>query len=101
MYDAVARDIVSAGWANQSFGSVQESGHFALLIIEPTEIDEIMRTFEFDLSREEVAALAGYYIVREDSQGLVWLTSFDTKAEAEQMFKILEAAYQEAWGDHD
>lgn len=98
MYDAVARDIVSAGWANDSFGSVQEDGHFALLTIEPNEVAEIVTGLEFDLNVEEQAAMAGYYIVREDSQGLVWLTSFDTEAECKQMFRLMEAAYHKAWG---
>lgn len=101
MYDSVAREIVTQGWADESFGSVQESGHFALLTIEPNEIVHLVTSLDLDLDGDEQRALAGYYIVREDSQGLVWITSFDTKAEAKRMYDLMEAANAKAWGSSD
>lgn len=71
------REIVTAGWANLSDGNVEaNTGHFALVHIEPSELEELKLVFE---SRDDfVVPYPGTYLIEEDSNGNTTVTDYPT-----------------------
>lgn len=96
-YEAAARAIVTAGWANETDGHVDSPvGHFAIvdLTTERTIIADILA--EDDLTLEGLPP--AWYIVSEDDQGNVAVLQYDTEAEARRAFDYLAGRYSE-WAD--
>lgn len=95
MQENVARTMITGGWANDTFGSVQEGGHFALIIIEPRDLEEIQDAFAEEIAMYEQipAEMVGNYIVREDSQGNVDVNTFETESGARAMWTAVRREY--------
>lgn len=107
IYGSVAgvfRSIITAGWANDSDGSVEAStGHFAKVEI-PSHAGERaeMRDAVFSEDSEEGAVFdtieAGWYLVKEDSDGNVTYEKCKGYAEATVLFEGLEHDFAE-WSE--
>lgn len=89
--EAVLQAMISGGWANESDGDVDSPvGHYARITNTPAEMHEVSLAFADVMSTYECEsdALVGYWLVVEDSQGNVSVTSFDNEY-------LLTAAYMD------
>ncbi len=87
---ALSLDQSAAEWT----GDVDAHGHFSLL-----EFAEPHSYAEGGGSAPWVVIPAGFYIVAENGQGHVYVTRYDSEAEARKVFDEAEAAYSEWLGD--
>lgn len=90
----LARDlqrVVTAGWANQSDGNVEApTGHFAKIIIEPNELNELVNAV-FD--GEDCLLGAGYYLLTEDSDGNALVEQFAERTPLHAEYNRLVSDY--------
>jgi hypothetical protein len=97
--EAVLQAMITQGWANESDGDVEApTGHFARVTNEARDIDGVHDAFKdvivaYGLGDESV--LIGHFLVREDSQGFVDVTSYDNPIELTRDFQALQDAYAE------
>lgn len=83
------QQIVTAGWATKSSGNVEAtSGAFALIHIEPAELEELKAACELELS-----IYPGHYVLEEDSDGNATLTEYLSKWGADIAYAELDATY--------
>jgi hypothetical protein len=105
-YDRLFKSMVSGQWANESNGDVDSiTGYFALIIIEPPECEEAWNAFANEDTLDEgqlkwmwSGQLAGYYVTREDSNGLIFVTAYDDVRDARQAMDDLNSQYNR-WAD--
>ncbi|ABE67744.1 hypothetical protein Wildcat_164 [Mycobacterium phage Wildcat] len=91
--------MVSGGWFTASSGDVESpTGHFAYVTNLPTELASIRDAFEEeietygDVSDDE---LTGSFVVRENTDGLVFIETYGSNFAARLRFEELEAQYEE------
>lgn len=77
------------GWSTEELGDVQDFGHFDLVVFGP----EDPLTVQVEDGNQEVWGEAA--ILMENDQGFVYVTYFNTVAEAEAKWAKLEAEYDE------
>ena len=91
--DNAFKQIISAGWAMKSDGNVEAPcGYFAKIPIEPNELDELMNAV-FDDDPPESRIEPGYYVTKEDSNGLIWIWKYDSKFMMDSMYAAFEREY--------
>lgn len=92
--------MICAGWARDSSGDVESpTGAFAIVEIDGTEKAHQYSTEDSELDELLYSEKAkGFYFVREDSSGNVFVESDLTLGEAEQRFMETELDYVE-WLD--
>jgi len=99
--EAVLQAMVTGGWANESDGDVDSpQGHFARVTVEPAELSEVQGAFNDEMrmqgwNEDDAHKLIGHFLVREDSQGNVFITSYDNPIELTRDFQQLQDAYAE------
>lgn len=97
--DNAARAIVTEGWANETGGSVEAStGHFALLTIEPNEVDEVRGAISEMLADPSQTVEPGNYVIVENDQGFVTVLDYGTPQAARDYFTLLTEEYSR-WCD--
>lgn len=90
-YARYFREIVTAGWANMSDGSVESPvGHFAAVSIEPAEVTELVEAVFED---QQPTIYPGEYLVREDSDGNTELTEWLSFDALMRVFKSLQCEF--------
>lgn len=83
------REIVTAGWANKSSGSVESpTGAFALVLIDPSELTELVEACEI-----ETPLYPGSYLVVEDSDGNTELIEYLNHQRAKEAYRHAEREY--------
>lgn len=100
-------------WASHSDGNVEGPDGFFWLIsnnweeVKPEngEFNSVMeewfeRNSEFEDSEEFREGLVGHFIIREDNNGLVFLTKYESRSEAYQDYTSLQFTYSE-WARED
>jgi hypothetical protein len=90
------RQIVTAGWANQSDGNVEApTGHFALVNIAPAEMGELKdAVFGDEPDTDDYKMLyPGNYLVEEDSDGNTTVTEYLSEARALAAFVQLQREF--------
>lgn len=94
--EAVLQAMVTGGWANESDGDVASpQGAFARVTNEAEDkagiedaFHDVMNTYEC-----EYDALIGHYLVREDEQGNVSVTSYDNSIDLTRDYQALQDEY--------
>lgn len=105
-YDRLFKAIVGGGWANHSGGNVEApTGYFALIHIKPNEVQEMHDAFEDEVGElvglaNGIRDLAGYYLTREDNNGLIWVVAYRRWTDALDAFGKYEADFAE-WDDEE
>lgn len=98
---AVLQAMVSEGWANQSDtdGNVDSPhGAFARVSNSEAELSEVVEAFEDVITAygmDDTRELIGHFLVVEDSQGFVHVTSYDDEVSLTRDFQQLQDAYAE------
>lgn len=88
--------IITAGWANESFGAVDEpGGHVALIVIYPNEVAEIADAFADD----PITITAGMWIVTENELGQVTVETFTSSLWVHEVFWAREAIHATEMGE--
>lgn len=99
--EAVLQAMVTEGWANESDGMVDSpTGHFARISNSETEVlgwpggistvfAEVIATYEMDDERE----LIGHFLVQENDQGFVTVTSFTNPVDLTRAYEELQNAF--------
>lgn len=96
------RTIVTAGWANQSDGNVEaQGGHFALVTIMPSELQELTEAVFDQPGNELDGALIrpGAFILFEDSAGNSTLIEYASERSAQNQYDECEARYNDWMAD--
>ena len=89
------RALVTAGWANESDGHVDSPmGHFAIIDL-VNDRHEMADVLEID---EDELPAAHYYLVVEDSNGNVDVSTYYMFSSAEDEFRDLQQHYV-LWAD--
>jgi hypothetical protein len=104
-FDASFRDIVSAGWAEKSTGTVESAlGHLAFVPISAedlrTDVQGSLWEAVFMDWPELPVPEPGFYLVREDDAGFVFVHEYATRLEAERDFADFEKE-SDKWFDED
>jgi hypothetical protein len=105
--DEFLYDMTLNGWANESSGdSESPTRWFALVIIERAELAEVWAALDDSRramvsARESAGDLVGSFIVSTDSQGFVYVESFDTADLARAEYAARDAEYGEWIGEED
>lgn len=91
--------IITAAWANRTDGDVEApSGHVSIVDC-TTERDMLASILEEDLDYDGAPTIDDvpdkWFVVREDSHGLVFVSEYDTEREATVEFDALVAIYDE------
>lgn len=77
------RQIVTAGWSEQSDGDVSApTGHFALIPLPPADLSELIDAC-FDGEDPGVKIEAGFYVLVEDSDGNSTLSIYENTPEGQ------------------
>ncbi len=101
-YDRFFKTLVTGDWHNGAEGDVESStGYFSLIIIEHPECKEVWDEFanEDTLSSGQLqwmwsGQLAGYYVTREDSAGLIFVTAYDELEDARRAFREMQKHFR-------
>lgn len=100
MQDDAFRQIISAGWNVTSGGDVEGPfGHYAVVEIpfHQGEFDQLVDASE--LTSEQVGTLVrGYYFVAENSDGMMFLTTFNSLEGALDQWRQIDGFHLE-WAD--
>lgn len=97
--EAVLQAMVTGGWANESDGDVDSpQGAFARVTNEPAELGEVQGAFNdvmrmYGWNEDDAKQLIGHFLVREDSQGFVDITSYDNPIQLTRDYQQLQDAY--------
>ena len=98
--EAVLQAMVTGGWANESDGNVEApTGHFARVSNSAAEMMEVCQAFADEIAMHGLtcedahALLIGDFLVREDSQGNVFVTAYDNPIALTRDFQALQDAY--------
>lgn len=104
--EAVLQAMVTGGWANESDGDVESpQGAFARVSNSEAEVygepGSIVSTFSDVIAMygmTDTNELIGHFLVREDSQGFVYITSYDNPIALTRDFQQLQDDYA-LWED--
>lgn len=100
--ESIMQAIITAGWNKISDGDVNAPiGHFAIVEIPQNnnELAEIVDAILDVTTGEEVVTLCtaprGWYHVREDSDGIVYIDGPHTEITANRIYEAHQATYNE------
>lgn len=112
--DEILHSLCLAGWSNDSFGDVEAPTGYVWRIantwedVRPinTEFNSLFEALEIPgmedgLSTMNRRILVGHFIVIEDSNGFVYVRSFDTEGAMMHEYEYRELQYSEWLGDGD
>lgn len=95
--EAVLQAMVNTGWANESGGSVDApTGHYARVTVEERELDEVVNAFNTEMriyGLEDENELIGHWLVVEDSQGFIHITTYDNPIHLTRDYLALDDAF--------
>lgn len=96
--DELLYRLAVEGWANETSGDVQSrTGWFARISNAVDELGEIRSGFEDDIVHLGAAALAaseGHFLLVEDGQGFVDVTSYENYRDLIADYRIREEVYE-------
>ena len=88
--------IITAAWANRTDGSVEAPVGAVSLVDCTTERDMLARilgeALDYDGAPDLIDVPHKWFVVRENSDGLVFVTEYDTEREATRVFDALMGA---------
>jgi hypothetical protein len=96
--EALFQAMASSSWANEYSGDVEAlTGHFAK-IVNSSSKDARGVLAEFQDVTSAYGALIpeeiiGFFLVREDSQGFVYVDRYDSETELDTAYRTLETEY--------
>lgn len=95
--DTAFKAIVAAGWAMKSDGNVEApTGYFAKIPISKEELPELMdAVFGHVDDPDEVTIEPGYYVTKENSDGIIWIWKYNAKFLMDSHYASLEREYAE------
>lgn len=112
--DEILHALCVADWSNASFGDVEAPGGYVWRIDldkqdifgtvsgRNTEFESLLDALEFyDVTISERRALIGHFIVIEDSNGFIYVRSFDTEGDLMHEYEYRELQYSEWLGEDD
>lgn len=86
------------GWANESGGTVESPvGYFARVSNSAEEIREIQDAFSDSLPEDftDWNSIIGHFLLREDSNGFVYVDKYPTEAALIERYRQLESNFAE------
>jgi hypothetical protein len=96
--EALFQAMASTSWANEYSGDVEApTGHFAK-IVNSSSKDARAALAEFSDVTSAYGALipediTGFFLVREDSQGFVYVDRYDSETKLDKAYRELETEY--------
>lgn len=112
--DEILHSLCLAGWSNDSFGDVEAPTGYVWRIantwedVRPinTEFNSLFEALEIPgmedgLSPMNRRILVGHFIVIEDSNGFIYVRSFNSEGAMMQEYEYRELQYSEWLGDGD
>ena len=96
--DEALHFLTTAEWSNESSGDVASpAGWFARISNDPADLGSILDVLDDNLPDDfDPEELVGHFLLVEDDQGFVEVTSFDTHQELLKDYQGLEEQYA-AW----
>jgi hypothetical protein len=102
MYDNAFKQIISAGWAEKTEGTVDSPiGHLALIPIPYNEHAELADAIFRDIDSNEPVPPPGYYIAQENGQGFITVYSYDEKWAMEADWANAMDEYNDWYGSEE
>lgn len=95
--EAVLQAMVAGAWANESDGDVEApTGYFARISNSEAELAEVEQAFSDVIEAygmEDTRELVGHFLVVQNDQGFVYITSYENPIELTRDYQALQDAY--------
>lgn len=84
------------GWANESDGNVEApTGFFARISNDPQDVPSIRDAFPNETKGMANSTMVGHFLMKENSQGFVYVTTYPDSVSLIRDFRALEAEFSE------